>query len=182
MSDIEFLFGRLETGFDIGQGQALSGRRQGQGLPDRFTAEIPDTCRQGSNQRLEIIDQGQIGIGLQRLGGRHQIVDLSDILVRQPVTALNPGQFTTEQINPAPVKAPQIPIAELDTALREAINRTPCIPPEDAVPAADRIVTDLGLRESGWTVRQTSETTTDRPCASFSVDQERKLIAIVPIP
>ena len=73
-------------------------------------------------------------------------------------------------------------IAELDTALREAINRTPCIPPEDAVPAADRIVTDLGLRESGWTVRQTSETTTDRPCASFSVDQERKLIAIVPIP
>lgn len=73
-------------------------------------------------------------------------------------------------------------MTELDTALREAINRTPCITPDEAVPEAERIVTELALRDAGWVVRQTREATPERPCASYSVDQERKLIAIVPIP
>ena len=72
-------------------------------------------------------------------------------------------------------------MAELDAALRDAINQS-CVPPEEAVTVAARIADDLGLSEAGWTVSQTAATTTDRPCASYSVDQERKLIAIVPIP
>lgn len=73
-------------------------------------------------------------------------------------------------------------MAELDTALRDIVDQTPCLTPEAAVPEASRVVMGLGLHESGWTVRQTADTTADRPCASFSVDQERKLVAIVPIP
>ncbi|MEM7284842.1 MAG: hypothetical protein AAF480_00690 [Actinomycetota bacterium] len=73
-------------------------------------------------------------------------------------------------------------MVELDAALRGAIVQTPCVSPEDAVPAAERIVADLALDRAGWTVRQTTETTAERPCASYSVDEERKLIAIVPIP
>lgn len=73
-------------------------------------------------------------------------------------------------------------MAELDAALREAINVQPCPSPEEAVPAAQRIIDDLGLGDSGWTVRQTTATTPDRPCASYSVDEARELVAITPIP
>ena len=73
-------------------------------------------------------------------------------------------------------------IAELDAALREVINVEPCPSPEEAVGLAQRIIDDLGLSDSGWTVRQITETIPERPCASFSVDEARELVAITPIP
>ena len=73
-------------------------------------------------------------------------------------------------------------MSELNAALRAAIDQARCVAPADGVLDAQRIADDLGLDTGGWTVRQTSPTTADRPCASFSVDQQRKLIAIIPIP
>lgn len=73
-------------------------------------------------------------------------------------------------------------MAELDRALREVINVMPCPTPEEGVQLAQRIVDDLGLADSGWTVRQIAEATPDRPCASYSVNQEREFVAITPIP
>ena len=72
---------------------------------------------------------------------------------------------------------------QLDQAVRAAVTGDGrCVDPADAVDAVRTILADQGLDETGWTVEQTTPTSDDRPCASYSIDEPAQLVAIVPIP
>lgn len=73
-------------------------------------------------------------------------------------------------------------MADLEEALRSAMPLDACIEPEVGLASATQALIDLGLDDTDWIARQTQPTTPERPCASFSIDQEQRLVAIIPVP